>query len=228
MRTKKGRDRKNDPVTKAKATKVKAKALAEKATKSEDMLFDQDIQLAREGSIGDQSLYSSQLESSLEAAIGTALVTFTVTDFKGILPDDGNWSIFNSSGNRLVKHSIALVKHDRVKLKGNKFVVGGHGPVTFRFRIEDSKAETVFYPVGITFKLKKTGGDRDVMDPCARRYFSNNTMHIFGSDMYFTYNYKDLEGQTANYQCYVVIQRDSDGSMGIIDPGIGHDNEGEQ
>jgi hypothetical protein len=225
MLAKNGKDIRNGPETKAKVSIVTSKALKEEANKSEDIAYEQEIQIARQWALYDQSVFANQLETSLESAIGTALVTLTVLEFKGILPDDRNWHVFTPCENHMVKHEIALIKHDRVKLKGKNFVVEGFGPVTFRFRIEDKKAQTVYYPVGISFKRRETGGEKDVMDACARRFFSNNTIHIFGTDMYFTYDYRNYEGQTYNYDFFVVIQRDSDGLMGIIDPGIGHDND---
>jgi hypothetical protein len=199
----------------------------EKSQSQQD--YDLLMQQARQWALSEQSMYNNQLETSLETAVGTALVTLTVTKFNAVIPSGEPARVFTQTTNHLVDIDMTLVEHDRVKLVEGpgpkRFLVNGYGPVTFRFRIEDAKNETIYYPVGVAFQRRKAGLGNNVFDACARRTFSSNTIHMFGSDLYFTYDYKDFGQTTQNYEFFVIIQRDKDGLIGIIDPGIGHENE---
>jgi hypothetical protein len=99
--------------------------------------------------------------------------------------------------------------------------VTGGGPLNFHFMISPGTTRTVYYPVGIGFKLKTPGLSAD-KQCIARQNFASDAVHIYGTSLFFTDDYRQ-ESYGDLFTYYVIIQRE-DGQVGIIDPGILHTN----
>lgn len=164
-----------------------------------------------------------ELQAALETAPGIVEVVLTVTDFREVLQTRGV--------ERGTFHTVAISKGHEVvsveegadmpKLKIKK----GSGPVTFRFRIVDAKTDDVYQPLGIAFKLVRPakGTSEGELDMIGENNFPQDRMHIYGNNLYITDLYTP-EASKFKYKFSVIFQRERDAKIGIIDPGIEHEN----
>jgi hypothetical protein len=177
-----------------------------------------------EQSLAEISQCEQNLERCLQGAVGAAVVTLSVTDFQDILPTAASRGGYETAKEHLTKADLLLEKNDRVSrcetAEGQQLQVQKGGPVPFRFMVEDAHKKETYFPVGIAFKCFGTVGT--AIDHKMHRSFSTAGVHIIGSNLYFNYNYSD--GLTVGYEFFLIIQRESDGLVGIIDPGIKNAN----
>jgi hypothetical protein len=103
-----------------------------------------------------------------------------------------------------------------LKLKG--------GGATFCFQIASKDPKVQYYPLGIAFRRRRSPvPDNDPDDILGRKNFSFGTMHLFGRSLYITDHFKDC-GPGDRYKFSLIIQRQHDGAIGIIDPPIDHEH----
>ena len=146
-------------------------------------------------------------------------VTLTVTEFQDVL------SVRARLPRRFTKHHITVnangpllpgetaVEQVIEQLKLTKGV-----PKTVRLTVKDKDGKTNYYPVGIAFMPKGTGGKME--SKITRRDFSQGKAYLFGEDMYFTFSPKFDTTDLSKYA--VIIQHPVNGQIGIIDPSIGN------
>lgn len=172
----------------------------------------------------------SELRNYLENAPETAEIIMRVTDFREVLHTTAN--------DRGVQHKVTMRKnHPRVSVyQNNKTglptlkVKEGAGPITFKFKIVDEEIsdrfKDTYYPLGIAFEWQGSTqliGTRKP-DMVGRSNFPIERTHVYGDSLYVT----DLlisRAEGAQYKFSLIIQRERDGKIGIIDPGIEHENE---
>jgi hypothetical protein len=171
-------------------------------------------------SIAKQRVLEKKLHTVLRSNKQTAKVMLTVRKFYGLTN---------------MRHALQTTKC-RVKLQGTNarvkqphgprvegiLEVSGAGALNFQFTISPGITKATYYPLGIGFRLKKKGINKQ-QALIARRNFASPEMHIYGPNLYFTDNYTpSSDGDLFEY--YVIIQRAEDGRVGVIDPGIWHTN----
>jgi hypothetical protein len=99
---------------------------------------------------------------------------------------------------------------------------GGGATLCFQIASKDPKVQ--YYPLGIAFRRRKSPvPDNDPDDLLGRKNFSFGTMHLFGRSLYITDHFKDC-GPGDRYKFSVIIQRQHDGAIGIIDPPLDHEH----
>lgn len=153
-----------------------------------------------------------------------ANVTLTVSKFVDVLASE------EPQGKRNTECEMkAEPNHPHVTMgKGSKsqapaLKVKG-GSATICFQIKSKNPRHHYYPLGIAFRRQTSRGltnDRD--DVLGRKDFSFGSMHLFGRSLYITDHFKNC-GAGRRYKFSVIIQRQHDGAIGIIDPGIENDS----
>lgn len=156
----------------------------------------------------------------------TAHITLTVkkSGFKDVLTSSA------PRNERGTDHSMkAALPHPRVR---HIPTVGGQSGtlkvkrtgVTLCFTIKAENPKHKYYPLGIAFvRRNNRGRDNDEDDVLGRKNFSFGKMHLFGRSLYITDNFRDV-GPADRYKFSVIIQREHDGAIGIIDPPVEHEN----
>jgi hypothetical protein len=160
-------------------------------------------------------------------AVGNALnpahVTLTVTKFVDVLTSEAPAHERNTECEmkvgtdqpRVAKATVQKGKPPVLRVTG--------GGATFRFWIGSKIRKETFYPLGIAFRRRNNRGrDNDKKDTLGRKNFSFASMHLWGRAMYITDSFKDC-GSNDRYKFSVIIQRQHDGAIGIIDPDLEHD-----
>lgn len=164
-----------------------------------------------------------ELKATLETAPGIVEVILTVTDFREVLQTRGV--------ERGTFHTVIIAKgHDVISVEEGgdipKLTIKkGSGPVTLRFKIVDAKTDDVYQPLGIAFKVERStkAPSTSEANMIGENNFPLDRMHIYGNDLYIT----DLalpEVRELKYKFSVIIQRERDAKIGIIDPRIEHEN----
>ena len=152
----------------------------------------------------------------IETSPGTAQVTLTVTRFagsgnpRGPIPKVGFRLTVDGPNDR-----VAGIRRSNPSY----LLVKRGGPVNLRFTVVAGDGTGDFYfPVGISFAPPR---DRRRGVVAARQTFTPGAVHIYGTSLYFTYNY-DLASRGKIFEFSLAIQRSRDGCIGVIDPGIVH------
>lgn len=144
-------------------------------------------------------------------------VVIAVTKFKDVLASD------TPRGGRGTEYIMKLASKDpRVEIKGNAIYVKPPGAV-LRFTIISARGQkTRYFPVGITFVRE---GDRNSSDEqrLGLLNFPQSDIHMERQRLVITDSYKD-KAKCVRYKFSVIVQRGSDGKVGIIDPDIVHDH----
>ncbi len=145
-------------------------------------------------------------------------VTITVTKFKDVLVTDA------ARGGRGTEYTIKLAKRDpRVVIKGDDIYVQRPGAV-LRFSVASSRADkNRYYPVGIAFVREAEGNSSDELR-LGLQNFPQSLIRLEGRAILITDRYTDV-AKYVRYKFSVPIQRGADGKIGIIDPGIIHEND---
>ena len=145
-------------------------------------------------------------------------VTIAVTKFNDVLAAGA------ARGGGGTEYTMKLGKrHPRALIKGNDIYIK-HPGATLRFTIASSGADKQrYYPVGIAFVRE---GDRISSHPqrLGHLNFPQSETSVDGRTLLFTDSYQD-DTRNVRHEFSVVIQRGSDGKIGIIDPGIVHEND---
>lgn len=142
-------------------------------------------------------------------------VRITVTKFKDVLARD------KSGQRRDTEYTMRLGrKHRLAAIKDDNLLIRPPGAM-IRFTIGSSASDSEkYYPVGITFlrEGEKNTSDRQRL---GLLNFPQSETRFDGRALSITDTYKDAS-LYVRFKFSIVIQRGSDGKIGIIDPGIIH------
>lgn len=149
-----------------------------------------------------------------------ANVTLTVAKFVDVLASE------EPHGKRNTECEMRVdLNHPHIRMdKGSK----GEAPVlkvkgggaTICFQIKSKNPKHKYFPLGIAFRRRTNRGrNNDKNEILGRKDFSFGSMHLFGRSLYITDHFKNC-GAGRRYKFSVIIQRQHDGAIGIIDPGI--------
>jgi hypothetical protein len=165
----------------------------------------------------------------LAQALSPACFTLTVNpkDFHDVLT-------CKESANKRNTSALVVPKnpdHPCVKYHTDgKFHVRLKG-ATIRFEVISSDPNEDYYPVGVAFKMLKgaetklkvsLGNPAKIDKRLTDLNFSQSKIGCDKHELTFTDEFRD-KGHDAQYEFSVVIQRGSDGAIGIIDPDIIHE-----
>jgi hypothetical protein len=148
-----------------------------------------------------------------------AEIKMTVTRFKDVLASA-------SSGTaRGTGYEMKLsAEHPSVSIKGDVIYVKSPG-AGLRFTMAAAPGDREsYYPIGIAFVRAGKGNTSDEQRLGFLNFAQRDTRPE-GRSLAITYRYLD-DPKDVRYKFSVVIQRGSDGRIGIIDPAIEHDNAG--
>lgn len=102
------------------------------------------------------------------------------------------------------------------------------GRVTLRFQVASPDNDTTHYsPVGIAFVQKAKRARNYVQLAASPRTFPSHTMNLDGENraVSITADFSDsASADQGLYEFYLIIQRENDGALGIIDPPMDHDH----
>jgi hypothetical protein len=142
-------------------------------------------------------------------------VRITVTKFKDVLAQD------KSGRNRDTGYTMRLGrKHPLAAVKGDELFIRRPG-ARIHFTIGSSAGDTEkYFPVGITF-LREGRKDSSYRQRLGFINFPQSETRFNERSVAITDTYKDAS-PSVQYKFSLVIQRGSDGKIGIIDPRIVH------
>ena len=145
-------------------------------------------------------------------------MTVTVTKFKDVLATDA------ARGGRGTEYAIKLAKRDpRAVIKGDDIYVKRPG-AALRFTIASSLSDkNRYYPVGIAFVREAEDNSSDELR-LGLQNFPQKDIRLEGRAILINDSYTDA-AKYVRYKFSVPIQRGADGKIGIIDPGIIHEND---
>jgi hypothetical protein len=141
-------------------------------------------------------------------------VVITVTQFKDVLA--------TSDRKRDTDFQMKMGKEDpRAYVDGaNLFIKPPGAPV--RFSVDSAPGDSEnYYPVGITFVREREHNTSDKQRLGLLNFPQNESRGDIRSFL-ITDSYQD-GAKSVRYKFSVILQRGSDGIIGIIDPGIEHD-----
>jgi len=155
-------------------------------------------------------------------ALKTAHITLTVTKFVDVLTSEDPRNQRNTECDMTPeKRPATVTKLAAAPGKAQTLQVRGGG-ATFAFWVKSKDRKYSYYPIGIAFRRRNNRGpDNDKNDTLGRRNFSFASMHLWGRTLYITDSFRDC-GQGDRYKFSIIIQRQQDGAIGIIDPSIVH------
>ena len=143
-------------------------------------------------------------------------VLIAVTKFRDVL------SAEPSRDRRDTEYAMKLRRRDpRAYIKGDNIYVLRPG-TTLRFTIGSAGgARETFYPAGITFVREGEKSDSDRLR-LGLLNFPQTLTRLEGRTITITDSYRD-RAKRVRYKFSLLVQRGSDGKMGIVDPGIVHE-----
>ena len=160
------------------------------------------------------SLGASILLASSVCAAAPAEVTFSVVKFRPV-------TVANQ-GTQYTDATMTLAPHPLVSVTGSEADATLHptAPVDFEIKIVSFDSKETYIPLGIVFEQKapSTGAKTD---PRGNINFAPACLN--GSTL-LVHDHFVRKGPEYNYEFFVVIQRGSDGAIGLIDPAIVHNN----
>jgi hypothetical protein len=119
-------------------------------------------------------------------------------------------------------------KHNRVRIEkpvgaDNTALFVKPGGATIRFKIVSAGGQDTYYPLGIAF-VRKNEDQANEQDPnrLGRLNFEQSQIRPEDDCIFVTDGFKD-DGEPDEYKFSIIIQRKSDGAIGIIDPDIIHE-----
>ena len=143
-------------------------------------------------------------------------VQLTVTKFKEVLAPGKTGSCTG--------YTMKLGRRDpRAYIKGDDLYIKSPGAV-IRFTMTSSADKKNYYPLGIAF-VRENGRSETDAQRLGFLNFPQSETRPKGRTLSITDTYKD-RSQRVRFKFSVIIQRGSDGAIGIIDPGIVHEPSG--
>ena len=160
------------------------------------------------------SLCASALITCGVQAAAPAQVTFTVVKFRPV-------TVANP-GTQYTDATISLAAHPLVTLAGSATdaVLHPTAPVDFEIKIESADPRESYTPLGIVFEQNAPAKGAKT-DPQGKINFGPGRLN--GTTL-LVHDHFARKGPEYHYEFFVIIQRGSDGKIGIIDPGILHDS----
>ncbi len=178
-----------------------------------------------------QNYIQKQLQEVVENAPETAVVNVVVTKFFGLKE--------TSAPLPLTQCSLVMPKpNPRVKIvkddhgEDSVQVIPEGGPVCFQYKISGTAADDTYYPIGISFcPIPKTpvAGTPAAKTPVitaasqavARKNFSTDAVHIYGTSLFFTDSFC-ADADKLGYRFCLIVQSVKTAEVGVIDPGLGN------
>ena len=169
-----------------------------------------------------------KMDAQMKKALRPAEVALNVTGFKDVLavrvPAAKRASLLTNSlsncrgttATMTMSEPHPLVRVDSKEPDTLKIKSPG---ATIRFTLKSDE----FYPVGIAFLLREGVARPNDEQKLGLLNFDQSKIRRFGHVQYITDTFKD-EKPYDRYKFSVIIQRASDGAIGIIDPGIEHES----
>ena len=153
------------------------------------------------------------LASSVYAA-APAEVTFIVVKFRPV-------TVANQ-GTQYTDATMTLAPHPLVSVTGIETDATLHptAPVDFEIKIVSADSKETYIPLGVVFEQK---APRNGVKTDPRGNINFAPARPNGSTLLFHDQFA-RKGPEYNYEFFVIIQRGSDGAIGVIDPIIVHDN----
>lgn len=148
-------------------------------------------------------------------AVAPAEVVLTVTEFRPVLTPEVR-------GLPSTDYKMCLKRpHRRVSLKDDTLVVKYPG-ATLRLTIASTANDkTTYFPAGVTF-VREDSKNLSVAERLGQKDILQRRIMIDGQTLTFTDRFKKGKDNVL-YKFSVIIQRGSDGAIGIIDPSIEND-----
>lgn len=144
-----------------------------------------------------------------------AEIRITVVGFQNVL--DNNVTCRNTG------YTIKLVKRNpRVYIKDGLIHVRAPGATIWFIVVSSRDDKENYFPAGITFVRESDRNTSDV-ERLGLLNFPQKKTQIIEKTISITDTYRDRK-EEIKYKFSVIIQRGSDGAIGVIDPGIAHDS----
>lgn len=165
-----------------------------------------------------------KLDAQMRKTLRPAEVGLQVTAFKDVLADSKRRSLVKDalSDCRGTKASMTLREaHPLVRIddkEPNALRIKSPG-ATLRFTVSPG----AYYPVGVSFLLLAGVAKPDDEERLGLLNFDPSQIRRLGHVLYVTDIFKDEEPYN-RYKFSVMVQRASDGAIGIIDPDIIHES----
>ncbi len=171
-----------------------------------------------------KTVLKRKIDRQVARALEPAEVTLTVNGFKDVLAVNGSPISKTYGGPKSLVPSTGGImrmkkKHPRVWIdpkNPDNLMIRPKG-ATIRFTIKPD----LYFPIGIAFKLEKGVPKPDDLERIGFLNFEQAKMPRDRHTLSITDRFKD-DNKDDRYKFSVVIQRTSDCSIGIIDPGIVH------
>jgi hypothetical protein len=154
------------------------------------------------------------------SALPTATLTLTVGKFVDVLASTApahrrntECTVEMTTGHpRVVMGADGQKKLPSIKVKGGK--------ARLCFKLKSKNPEHRYFPLGIAFLRRgKINASDAISDVLGRDDFSFDSVRLSRRSLFITDSFKDC-GPHGSYKFSVIIQREHDGAIGIIDPGI--------
>ncbi len=171
------------------------------------------------------------IDQMIRDALKPAEVTLTIPEsesesaFRDVLASDtlGAAKRGESANSRNTVADMKVSRHPQVYKdpnpdKPNTLRIKRNG-ATVRFTIKPDN----YLPVGIAFQLRSGVSGAGALKRLGMLNFEQAQMPRTEHELCVTDKFKDEDGDD-DYKFSVIIQRASDGAIGIIDPGIEHDS----
>jgi hypothetical protein len=148
-------------------------------------------------------------------------VVFSIVKFRNLLSP--------YAGSPLTLHRMKLVNPNEVvalaERKNSENILIHSGEATIRFTIKPDANNDVYFPIGIAFQLRRGKGKAVSGDILGRKDFSRKEIRLGANDLIIKASHFEGCGSTSKhpYKFSLFIQRERDGALGVIDPGIDND-----
>ena len=167
-------------------------------------------------------------DALLRKALKPAEVALDVIEFKDVLANGGSVAkrrsflkkVFYSPRGSTARMTVSK-PHPRVRIDSKEpAILKVKAPgATIRFTVSPDE----YYAIGISFLLLEGLSNPGVSAKLGLLDIEPCKIHRFGHVLYVTDTFKNRK-PFAKYKFSIIIQRASDGALGIIDPGIEHDS----
>ena len=148
-------------------------------------------------------------------------IVFSIVKFRNLLSP--------YAGSPLTLHRMQLVNpNEAVQLaerKNSENILIHSGEATIRFTIKPDASNDVYFPIGIAFQLRRGKGKTVDGDILGRKDFHREAVRLGANDLIIKASHFEGCGSTPQhrYKFSLFIQRERDGALGVIDPGIDND-----
>ncbi len=148
-------------------------------------------------------------------------IVFSIVKFRNLLSP--------YAGSPLTLHRMQLVNPNQaVELaarKSSEKILIHSGEATIRFTIKPDANNDVYFPIGIAFQLRRGKGKAVSGDILGRKDFSREKVRLGANDLVIKASHLEGCGSAPRhrYKFSLFVQRERDGALGVIDPGIDND-----